>query len=175
MSENTALLIIDVQTGLFDEGAYKADNLLANVGSLTTRARAANVPVIYIQHAADHPDDSLHPDNPGHVIHSPIAPQPGELVVKKTVADSFQDTTLRQELESRGIKNLVIAGMQTDYCVNATTRRAVELGYDVTLVSDAHTTAENGNTQEIIDQHNKDLSDKGAHLLTTDQVEFEAT
>lgn len=172
MTANTALLIIDVQTGLFDEGAYHADDLLANVGSLTTQARKANVPVIYIQHAADHPDDSLHPDNPGHAIHPPIAPQPGELIVKKSVADSFQNTTLRQELESRGIKNLVIAGMQTDYCVNATTRRAVDLGYDVTLVSDAHTTGDSENTRQVIDQHNKDFSSIGAHLLPTDKVKF---
>jgi nicotinamidase-related amidase len=172
MTENTALLIIDVQTGLFEEGAYKADDLLANVGSLTSQARKANVPVIYIQHAATHPDDSLHPDNPGHAIHPPIAPHQGELVVKKSVASGFEDTNLRQELESRGIKNLVIAGMQTDECVNATTRSAVQLGYDVTLVSDAHTTGDNGSTQQIIDQYNKDLSGIGAHLLTTDKVRF---
>jgi nicotinamidase-related amidase len=172
MTENTALLIIDVQTGLFDEGAYHADDLLANVGSLTTQARKANVPVIYIQHAATHPDDSLHPNNPGHAIHPPIAPQPGELVVKKSVASGFQDTNLRQELESRGIKNLVIAGMQTDECVNATTRSAVQLGYDVTLVSDAHTTGDNGSAQQIIDDHNRDLEKIGAHLSTTDKISF---
>jgi nicotinamidase-related amidase len=172
MSGDTALLVIDVQTGLFDEGAYKADDLLANVNTLTTQARKARVPVIYVQHKADDPQDSLHPDNPGHVIHPPIAPQPGELVVQKTTPDSFHETILRQELEARGIQKLIIAGMQTDYCVNATTRRAVQLGYDVTLVSDAHTTGDGATTQQVIDDHNRDLEKEGAHLVTTDKVTF---
>lgn len=172
MSGDTALLIIDVQTGLFDEGAFKADNLVANVNSLTARARAANVPVIYIQHKAADPRDSLHVDNPGHAIHPPIAPHQGELVVKKSVADGFLDTNLRQELEARGIHKLIIAGMQTDECVNATSRSAVKLGYDVTLVSDAHTTGDSPGAQQIIDDHNRDLEKVGAHLVTTDQVEF---
>jgi len=174
MTRNTALLIIDVQTGLFDEGAYRADDLLANVSSLTTRARGANVPVIYVQHNAHDPQDSLHPDNPGHVIHPPVAPHQGELVVQKTTADSFHDTTLRQELEARGIHKLIIAGMQTDECVNATSRRAVQLGYDVTLVSDAHTTGDGKTTQQIIDDHNRDLEKVGAHLVTTDKVQFKS-
>lgn len=172
MSGNTALLIIDVQTGLFDEGAYRADDLLANVSRLTARARGANVPVIYVQHNADDPDDSLHPDNPGHAIHPPIAPHPGEVVVQKTSPDSFKDTTLREELEARGIQKLVIAGMHTDYCVNATSRRAVTLGYDVTLVSDAHSPADGETAQQIIDAHNRDLEQLGAHLVTTANVAF---
>jgi len=172
MSGNTALLIVDVQTGLFDEGAYRADDLLAHVSSLTARARGANVPVIYVQHTADDPEDSLHPDSPGHAIHPPIAPHQGELIVQKTTPDSFNETTLRQELESRGIQKLIIAGMQTDYCINATSRRAVQLGYDVTLVSDAHTTADGETAQQVIDQYNHDLNDEGVRLVTTDKVEF---
>jgi nicotinamidase-related amidase len=172
MSGDTALLVIDVQTGLFDEGAYKADDLVVNVNSLTARARQAHVPVIYIQHKADDPGDSLHPTNPGHAIDPSVAPKPGELVVQKTTPDSFHDTPLRQELEARGIQKLIVTGMQTDYCVNATTRSAVKLGYDVTLVSDAHTTGNGPTTQQIIDDHNRDLKNAGAHLVTTNQVKF---
>jgi nicotinamidase-related amidase len=172
MSGDTALLVIDVQTGLIDEGAYQADNLLARVNNLTERARGANVPVIYVQHNADDPQDSLHPDSPGHEIVPTVAPRQGELVVQKTSPDSFQDTTLRQELEARGIQKLIITGMQTDYCVNATTRRAVQLGYDVTLVSDAHTTGDGPTTQQIIDDHNRDLGNEGVQLVTADKVNF---
>lgn len=172
MSKDTALLVIDVQTGLIDEGAYKANDLLANVNSLTARARKSDVPVIYVQHTPDDPNDSLHPDSPGHEIVPAVAPHPGEVVVQKAVADSFQDTTLRQELDDRGIQKLIITGMQTDYCVNATTRRAVKLGYDVTLVSDAHTTGDGPTTQQIIDDYNRDLAKEGVHLVTTDKVTF---
>ncbi|MBZ0288164.1 MAG: isochorismatase family protein, partial [Anaerolineae bacterium] len=142
MTGDTALLVIDVQQGLIDEGAYQADVLLKHVGSLTAKARGANVPVIYIQHDADDPRDSLYPSSPGNAIVAAIAPHPGEMVVHKTTASVFDSTQLQKELEAMGIHRLVITGMQTDYCVNASSRGALKLGYDVTLVSDAHTTGD---------------------------------
>ena len=172
MSGDTALLVIDVQQGLIDEGAYKADELLANVDSLTSRARNTHVPVIYVQHDAADPRDSLYPTSPGHEIVQSIAPHQGELVLQKTTASAFESTPLQKELESLGIQKLIVAGMQTDECVNATTRSAVKLGYDVTLVSDAHTTGDNGSAQQIIDDHNRDLAKEGAHLVTADKVKF---
>ena len=172
MSGDTALLVIDVQQGLIDEGAYKADELLANVDSLTSRARGANVPVIYVQHDAGDPRDSLYPTSPGHEIVQSIAPHQGELVLNKNTASAFESTPLQKELDALGIHKLIVAGMQTDECVNATTRSAVKLGYDVTLVSDAHTTGDNGSAQQIIDDHNRDLGNLGAHLATADKVKF---
>jgi len=174
MTENTALLIIDVQTGLIDEGAYQADDLLARVNTLASRARGAHVPVIYVQHNADDPRDSLHPDSPGHAIHPAVAPHQGELIVQKAVPDAFENTPLKQELDARSITRLIVAGMQTDYCVNATSRRAAKLGYDVTLVSDAHTTTDTNNmtAHQIIDQYNHDLGDGIVRLVTTADVQF---
>jgi nicotinamidase-related amidase len=173
MIRDTALLVIDVQQGLIDEGAYKADHLLANVGSLTAKARGANVPVIYVQHDADDPQDSLYPSSPGNAIVQSIAPHPGELVVHKTTASVFDSSNLQQKLEAMGIHKLVIAGMQTDFCVNASSRGALKLGYDVTLVSDAHTTGNTPTTQQIIDDHNRDLEKEGAHVVTTDRITFQ--
>jgi nicotinamidase-related amidase len=172
MSGDTALLVIDVQQGLIDEGAYKADSLLANLNSLTARARNAHVPVIYVQHDAGDPRDSLHPTNPGHEIVQSIAPRQGELVLNKNTPSAFESTPLQKELDALGIHKLIVAGMQTDECINATTRSAVKLGYDVTLVSDAHTTGDNGSAQQIIDDHNRDLGKLGAHLATADKVTF---
>ena len=172
MSENTALVIIDVQTGLFDAGVYKADDLVANLNRLTARAREAHVPIIYVQQNADDPEDPLYPGNAGHPIAPAVAPKPGDLIVQKTTTDSFHETTLRQELAVRGIYKLIITGMATDYCVNATSRRAVQLGYDVTLVSDAHSTGDRPTAPQIIDDHNRDWEKLGAHLATTNQVQF---
>jgi nicotinamidase-related amidase len=172
MSGDTALLVIDVQQGLIDEGAYKADALLANIDNLTARARNAHIPVIYVQHDAGDPRDSLHPTNPGHEIVQSIAPHQGELVFNKNTASAFESTSLQQKLESMGIHKLVITGMQTDECVNATSRGALQRGYDVTLVSDTHTTGDNGKAQQIIDDHNRDLGNLGAHLATADKVTF---
>ena len=172
MSKDTALLVIDVQQGLIDEGAYQADTLLANVNRLTEQARNANVPVIYVQHDAGDPRDSLHPSNPGHEIVKSIAPHQGEMVLHKNTASAFESSPIQQKLEAMGIHKLVVTGMQTDECVNATTRSAVQLGYDVTLVSDTHTTWDGGKAQQIIDDHNRDLGNLGAHLVTADKVTF---
>ena len=69
---------------------------------------------------------------------------------------------MRKLLPSEDFEKLVICGLQTDYCVNATVRQAHQLGYDVVLVADAHSTVDNGNmsAEDIIAEHNKDL----AHL-----------
>ncbi len=73
-------------------------------------------------------------------IHPAVTPHEGEPVIQKESPDSFHATCLQEELEARGIKRLVITGGQTQYCVDTTVRRAASQGYDVVLVSDAHTT-----------------------------------
>jgi nicotinamidase-related amidase len=160
MQNNTALLIVDVQLGMFDESdpVYHGEELLKTLGELITNARTTGIPVIYIQHCGgeNHP---LHPKAPGWPIHPAIAPLEGDLVVRKEHPDSFQGTILQQELEQRGIKRLIVAGIQTEYCVDTTCRRAYSLGYDVTLVQNAHSTwnTENLKAQQIIDHHNQVL------------------
>jgi len=78
------------------------------------------------------------------------------LVAHKRVPDAFQDTPLREALASYGVRHLVVIGMQTDICVNATCRRAVSEGFDVTLVADGHTTADTASLSaaQIIANHN---------------------
>jgi nicotinamidase-related amidase len=85
---------------------------------------------------------------------------PEDLRVSKTSPDSFDRTSLNKLLQEREVNRLVICGLQTDYCVNATVRQARTLGYDVVLASDAHSTVDNGNLRadDIIAEHNKDLA-----------------
>ena len=135
---NTALLIIDTQVGVI-EPAYKGKEVLDNINVLLTQARTSHTPVIYVQH--DGPQgDGLEAGTPGWAIHPAIAPQAGELIVHKRASDSFYDTILQHELEARGIQRLVVVGGSTEMCVDTTIRRATVEDYDVTLVSDAHTT-----------------------------------
>ena len=137
---NTALLIIDTQVGLI-EPAYKGKEVLETINVLLTQARASHTPVIYVQH--DGPQGhGLAVGTPAWAIHPAIAPQEGDLIVHKRASDSFYDTILKRELEARGIQHLVVAGGETEYCVDTTIRRATVEGYDVTLVSDAHTTTD---------------------------------
>src|SRR5512145_3330538 len=127
MAQDTALLVIDVQAGMFDGTLYQPEDSIQRLQGLIAAAHTASIPVIYVQHVGDHPDDPLHPNREGHAIHAAIAPQPGEVVVQKHDPDSFMNTTLQEELEKRGIKKLVVAGLQTEFCVDTTCRRAYSL------------------------------------------------
>jgi nicotinamidase-related amidase len=138
MSTDTALVVIDVQVGLIED-AYRCNEVLDSINTLLSKARATATPVIYIQH--DEPQgQGLEVGTPAWEIHSAIAPQVGELIIHKRASDSFHATSLQRELEAVGIKHLVVVGGQTEYCVDTTVRRATTMGYNVTLVGDAHTT-----------------------------------
>ena len=139
MSTTTALLVIDVQVGLIagPDPVYQADVMLERIAGLIAGARAAGTPVIYVQDK-----DVGGVDTPEWQIHPAVAPALGELAIRKAWSDPFYETTLGAELQARGIGQLVIVGMKTDFCVTMTSFRAVALGYDVTLVADAHTTTD---------------------------------
>src|SRR5712692_4459145 len=169
MTRESALLIIDVQVGIIDGlGAYRGRQVLERVNKLLSKAREGNVPVICVQHdgEAGHP---LEVGTRGWEIHPDIRPKEDDLIIRKRASDSFFETTLERDLESRGIKHLIVTGCMTEYCVDTTSRRAVSLGYDVTLVGDAHTTVDNKflTAAQIIAHHNALLDgfDAGAHAI----------
>ncbi|MEO7910374.1 MAG: cysteine hydrolase family protein [Roseiflexaceae bacterium] len=160
MSSDTALLVIDVQNGMFaeDDPVYHGAELLATIGELLAKARAAEVPVIYIQHNGG-PGHPLESGSEGWPIHPAIPPANGEPVIGKSTPDSFHETMLQAELEARGIVKLVVAGIQTELCVDTTCRRASSLGYQTTLACDAHSTWDSRTLSagQIIAHHNDAL------------------
>jgi nicotinamidase-related amidase len=160
MRTDTALVVIDVQVGLIEE-AYRGTEVLDSINTLLSKARATGTPIIYVQH--DEPQGyPLEVGTPAWEIHSAIAPQEGELIVHKRASDSFHATSLQRELETRGIKHLVVMGCQTEYCVDTTVRRATTMGYNVTLVGNAHTTDDYDEAvltaAKRIEYHNKVLN-----------------
>ena len=175
MTVNSALLVIDVQLGMYEESdpVYRGEALLETIGGLAAKARAAGVPVVYVQHSGSegHP---LHPQAPGWPLHPAIAPLQGELVIHKHHPDSFQETDLQRELEAREIRPLVIAGIQTEFCVDTTTRRAYSLGYDVTLVQDGHSTWDSPDLRapQIIAHHNRVLGGWFAALQKASEIDL---
>jgi nicotinamidase-related amidase len=179
LNENAALVVIDVQVGII-EGfhAYRGREVLGQINKLLSKARAANISIIYVQHDGEqgHP---LEVGTEGWQIHPEITPHEEDLIIRKRASDSFFETMLQHELEARGIKHLIVAGCMTEYCVDTTSRRAISLGYDVTLVSDAHTTVDNKllTAAQIIAHHNALLDgfDAGAHAIAvkrTDETVF---
>ncbi|HSB09229.1 MAG TPA: cysteine hydrolase family protein [Blastocatellia bacterium] len=170
MIENSTLLIIDVQVGIIEGfSAYRGRDVLDQINNLRAKARAADIPIIYIQHDGG-PGHPLEPGSQAWAIHPDIKPQPEDPIIRKRASDSFFETTLERELEARGIKHLIVTGCMTEYCVDTTSRRAVSMGYDVTLVSDAHTTIDNKllTAPQIIAHHNALLDgfDAGSHCIT---------
>jgi nicotinamidase-related amidase len=172
-----ALVVIDIQMGNFDKSApvFGVSEPLATIRALITRARAAGVPVVYVQHCGSEGEIDQ-PGTPGWKVHCAIAPAEGDVVVQKRHPDAFQDTPLRRELESRGIDHLIVTGMQTEYCVDTTCRRAYSLGYKVTLVSDAHGTWDTDTltAEQVIGHHNEVLGGWFVELKEANDVRFEA-
>ncbi len=132
---NTALLVIDVQTGVV-AGAHERDAVVANIGSLVEKARRERVSVVWVQHS----DEGLAKGSDSWRIVRELAPAKAEPLVEKNYGDSFEDTTLETVLSGLGVGRLVVVGAQTDACVRSTLHGAFVRGYDATLVSDAHTT-----------------------------------
>lgn len=154
-----ALLVIDMQRALCTgaEAAFDIDRLLPTIDALATRARAGGVPVIFVQHEEER--GPLEFGNEGWQLAAGLTVLPDDLRLRKTAADSFHQTALHAMLEERGVTALVICGLQSECCVDSTVRRALALGYDVTLAADAHSTMDNGvlSAAQISAHHNVTL------------------
>jgi nicotinamidase-related amidase len=132
---NTALLVIDVQNGVMD-GSYNRDSVIANIATLVGKARAEDVPVVWVQHS----NDGLKEGTESWQYVSELVRLESEPLVHKRYGDSFEDTDLEERLAEHQVGRLVVAGAQTDACIRSTIHGAFTRGYDVTLVGDAHTT-----------------------------------
>ncbi len=137
-----ALVIIDVQKGFDDPSWGNRNNPHAesNIALLLSAWRRKHLPVIHIQHCSVEPDSPLRPDQPGNEFKEESLPIAGEAQFTKTVNSAFIGTKLEQYLRDQSITNLVIVGLTTDHCVSTSTRMAGNLGFKVTLVSDATAT-----------------------------------
>jgi nicotinamidase-related amidase len=131
----TALIVIDVQNGVM-EGAHERDAVIANINTLVEKARAEDVPVVWVQHTSE----NLPRDSEVWQYVPELRRRDSEPLVHKSYGDSFEDTDLEARLAERGVGHLVVAGAQTDACIRSTLHGAVVRGYDATLVVDAHTT-----------------------------------
>lgn len=133
---NTALLVIDAQKGVV-ANAHRRDEVVATIGALVERARAEDVPVVWVQHSSE---DELPLGSEQWQLVDELTPATAEPVIHKRFGDSFEDTELESELAAREVGRLVVAGAQTDACVRSTLHGAFTRGYDTVLVGDAHTT-----------------------------------
>lgn len=156
----TALLIIDVQQALCS-GEYEAfeyRRVIARINQVSRMAREAGAPVVIIQHESI--DGLLDYGTEGWKAAHGLEAMPTDIYVRKKSSDSFHNTELQTVLQANGITNLIICGLQSEFCVDTTTRRALALGYPVTLVADGHSTMDNGvlSAAQISAHHNVTLA-----------------
>ncbi|MCF7825732.1 MAG: cysteine hydrolase [Candidatus Marinimicrobia bacterium] len=176
---NSALLLKDVQKG-FDSPLWGERNnpqAEANIARLLDAWRKQQAPIIHVQHCSVSPKSALHPDQPGNAFKNEARPKSGEPVFKKTVNSAFIGTGLEDYLHEQGLRSLVIVGLTTDHCVSTSTRMAANLGFDVTLVSDATATFERQNTdgnhisaEEMHRVNLASLNDEFCQIQTTAQI-----
>jgi nicotinamidase-related amidase len=138
---DTALLVIDIQNDYFPGGAMElegAEAAGAKAGQAIRQFRDKTMPVIHVRHLSVRPGSTFFlPGTKGAEIHPSVSPRDAEMVIEKNFPNSFRGTRLEQTLKESGIKNLVVAGMMTHMCVDATVRHAADLGYKITLLGDA--------------------------------------
>ncbi len=160
--DRPALLVIDVQEGSFTIPGAKiggTTEFLSRVSDLISSARRDGVPVVYSQFCGP-ADTPMASGQPGNEIHSAVAPRDGDIVVQKDDSDAFVRSELQAALDRLGVRTLIICGMQSEFCVDATCRSAYGLGYNVVLVEDAHATSDSASlrARQIIDHHNATLA-----------------
>jgi nicotinamidase-related amidase len=130
------MMVVDVQAGVMNN-VWDAERVIKNVGVAVDRARRQGVPVVWVQHA----DEELVYGSADWQLPPELVPAAGESRIYKKYNSSFEATDLEDTLASLGATRIVLAGAATNWCIRATAYSALDRGYDLTLVNDAHTPA----------------------------------
>jgi nicotinamidase-related amidase len=169
---NTALLVIDIQRGAFDGVRClpidRPTELVANASSLVAAVRDAGSTVVFVQHC----DVAGAPFEEGTAhwqLHEELVPNAGETVIKKYASSSFENTDLVETLQRLAIKDLILCGLQSEFCVRNTGNAALDLGYTVRIAQDGHSTwPSDGKSSEMISENvNQELAARGAIVDST--------
>lgn len=170
-----ALVVVDVQSAFVsgDEAVPAAVELLAQVGPLIERARAAGAFVVHLQNDGE-PGASDEPGAPGWPLHLPVAPGPREVVRRKTVDDGFEETGLEELLRGAGVGSLAVCGVMSEMCVMATARAALERGFRTVLPHDAHATYYIPAAPGIADEVPAAMASRVAEWALGDEIEIVA-
>ena len=172
---HTALLIIDIQRGAFDgvrcPPLASPERLVRHAGQLLQAAREGGHQVVFVRHCEE-AGGPFEDGTPHGELHESLVPAAGEVVLKKQQSSSFEGTDLDEQLKARHITELVLCGLQSEFCISNTARSALGLGYRVQVASDGHGTwpSEGRSADEISAEVNRQLAEAGAHLATTAEL-----
>ncbi len=149
------LIIIDMQTALFDTPRYNSAGVIARINQLSAATRASGGQVIFIRHNGG-AEEGLAEGSSGWQVLAALVQQPGDLFIQKTICNAFYQTELGAVLTRLQPERVIFCGCATDFCVDTTIRAAASHGLPVVVVSDAHTTADRPHlaAATIIAHHN---------------------
>ncbi len=133
----TAVLIVDMQVALLEPPPAELEEVIARTNALTARARAAGVPVVWVHH--ERAGSEIEAGSPGWQLHRDLSVDDADLRLHKRMSDAFLHSNLHDQLASRGVRQLVVCGYSSEFCIDSTVRAAASRGYAVTLAADAHT------------------------------------
>jgi Amidases related to nicotinamidase len=169
----TALVVIDVQNALVEAHPYNEGVMIDNLKRLIEIARKKGIEVIFVRHDGG-AGDELEFNTAGWRIYSEIEPYDGEKIIDKRFNSSFRNTEMKAYLDANNVKTLIIAGLQTEYCVDTTVKVAFEYGYDIIIPKESNSTFDNNKMtgEEIYDYYNFKIWDKRfGRVLSVDEVE----
>jgi len=176
---NLALVLIDIQNDYFENGTNTrvgSDKAGKNARLILEKFRSTELPIVHIQHIATSPTATFfRPNTIGAEIHDSVKPLAHEKVVVKHFPNGFRETDMLDYLKSKSITDLVVCGMMTHMCVDATTRAAKDLGFNITLIGDACATKDleiHGERVAAKDVHNSflaALNNTYANVIATEQ------
>ncbi|WP_250473155.1 cysteine hydrolase family protein [Caballeronia sp. GAFFF1] len=178
MGKETAVIVIDVQNMFFSgaKPAHRAAEVIDGINRLTAAARRSEAPVFIVQHESD-ANGPLARESDAWRLPSSLVREAGDAPIHKTVGDSFQGTPLEQRLRERGIESVVLCGYATEFCVNATARRAELLGFRTVVAADLHTTADKPHLDaaKIVEHQNfvwthSSMSGNGVSVLPSAEI-----
>ena len=151
-----ALLIIDVQAGLFSTPRFDSANLIVRLNEMAGRLRERGAPVIFVQHCGPE-GDPLHLSQPGHALHEDLVIKEGDVCIAKESCDAFLNTTLASQLVASGVNEVIVTGFATEFCVDTTIRSALAHGFRTVVPEDGHTTADRAHlsANKVIEHHNE--------------------
>jgi nicotinamidase-related amidase len=151
-----ALIIVDMQAGLFSTPRFDAANLIMRLNGIAGRLRRRRAPIIFVQHCGPE-GDPLHPSQPGHALHEDLVVEEDDVRIAKESCDAFLNTTLASQLATSGVSEVIVTGFATEFCVDTTIRSALAHGFRTVVPEDGHTTADRAHlsADKVIEHYNE--------------------
>lgn len=167
-----AMIVVDFQKGIVDDSLYNKDKVIGNIKDLLQFGREKDLTIIYVRHN-DGPSGVLKKGERSFEIYDEVAPKDGEEIFDKDYNSIFKNTGLKEYLKDKHITNLIIMGLQTEYCIDASLKAGVEHGYRMIIPEDTVTTKDNGEftAKQLNDfYYNRIWNGRFAKVLSVEKV-----